>query len=78
MSCTPSGPISIETDEGIRISKVQVNIWQQHCSKQSTVSLASFPDPCAGEEKRESGTHCLCMLSSCRISGNLEKSALFR
>ena len=34
-------------------------------------SIASFPSTCAWVEKKEPGTHCLRMLSSPRISGNL-------
>ena len=34
--------------------------------------LASFPGSCVWVEKKELGTHCLRMLSSPRISGNLE------
>ena len=33
--------------------------------------LASFPGSCAWAEKKEPGTHCLRLLSSPRISGNL-------
>ena len=36
--------------------------------------IASFPGSCAWAEKKEPGTHCLRMLSSPRISGNLEIS----
>ena len=35
--------------------------------------LASFPGSRAWTEKTEPGTHCLCMLSSPRISGNFPK-----
>ena len=38
-------------------------------SPPSASLLASFPGSCAWAEKKEPGTHCLCML---RISGNLE------
>ena len=41
--------------------------------------VASFPGSSAWAERKEPGTHCLRMLSSPRISGNLEisvKSAL--
>ena len=34
--------------------------------------LASFPGSSAWAEEKEPGTHCLRMLSSPRISGNLE------
>ena len=34
--------------------------------------LASFPGSSAWAERKEPGTHCLRMLSSPRISGNLE------
>ena len=37
-------------------------------------SLASFPGSSAWAERKEPGTHCLRMLSSPRISGNLEIS----
>ena len=36
------------------------------------VQIASFPGSSAWAEKKEPGTHCLRMLSSPRISGNLE------
>ena len=36
--------------------------------------LASFPGSSAWAERKEPGTHCLRMLSSPRISGNLEIS----
>ena len=38
------------------------------------MSLASFPGSSAWAGKKEPGTHCLRMLSSPRISGNLEIS----
>ena len=37
-------------------------------------TLASFPGSSAWVERKEPGTHCLRMLSSPRISGNLEIS----
>ena len=38
------------------------------------IGLASFPGSSAWAERKEPGTHCLRMLSSPRISGNLEFS----
>ena len=38
----------------------------------ATTHLASFPGSSAWAERKEPGTHCLRMLSSPRISGNLE------
>ena len=38
------------------------------------IRIASFPGSRAWAEKKEPGTHCLRMLSSPRISGNLEIS----
>ena len=38
------------------------------------ITLAPFPGSSAWAERKEPGTHCLRMLSSPRISGNLEIS----
>ena len=38
------------------------------------IAIASFPGSSAWAERKEPGTHCLRMLSSPRISGNLEIS----
>ena len=41
-------------------------------TRQSENEVASFPGSSAWAEKKETGTHCLRMLSSPRISGNSE------
>ena len=53
------------TEDGIQLLKRLVE-------QEAAVTLASFPGSSVWAEKKEPGTHCLTMLSSPRISGNLE------
>ena len=55
------------------------SFWNKKCHiqtpnslKAANCDLASFPGSHAWAEKKQPGTHCLRMLSSPRISGNLE------
>ena len=54
-------------------SDANLRIVGRHVARTSAM-LASFPGSSAWAERKEPGTHCLRMLSSPRISGNLEIS----
>ena len=57
--------------------QVPIYIWDYITSFGVGHALASFPGSHVWAEKKEPGTHCLCMLSSPRISGNLEISVKY-
>ena len=53
---------------------MSIQTWLMSYHVKTALYLASIPGSCAWVEKNEPGTHCLCMLSFPRISGNLEIS----